>query len=182
MECNMIRCNIQTKNLIQHIKTQIELFEIRKDIMYYTNCNIHVKNLRQHMRSQRHIKFINEIYKDNYSQLMKKKDYFGCNLCNVQVKNQNKIANLKNILRFKMIRSKSEEIQCIVHCNECNFYIKNHEQHVLSVKHKNIIKKMNSFKNTSMHIMDFKKQYIEHTKNMCTIELVNLTIKNSLKQ
>ena len=67
------------------------------------------------MKSQKHTKLINELFKDDYRQLIKKNNtYSSRNLCNEQVKIVNDIANLKNILRFKMILSKSEEIQCIV--------------------------------------------------------------------
>ena len=59
-----------------------------------------------------------------------------------------------------------------MYCKECNLYIKNHRQHTLS-------KNMISFKNISVDIMEFKKQLIGPTKNMCIIKLVYLAIQNS---
>ena len=51
--------------------------------MHCENCDIYVKNVRQHMKSQEPIKRINEVFKGDYSQLIIKKNYSSCNLCNV---------------------------------------------------------------------------------------------------
>ena len=69
--------------------------------------------------------------------------------------------------------SNSEEIQCIV---------KNGISTLNTINNIHYLKIMISFKNISVDIMEFKKQLIGPTKNICIIKLVYLTIQISYKK